>query len=198
MKKYIVTNKENQDVLGKYDTKGEASEAIISECEDTDLTVFDFDCKEVEEKEPADICPDFASSCKFLGISDEFAFDCADEHVKAMQSLYMLVIISQAWNKIDNFVPDYSNRDQWKYFPWFIYDKGHAGFVYALSKYTPSYTGASFGSRLCFKSSNRARQFGEMFTKLYNDFLLLNKYNISSWTKHLERTSRILSPAKRS
>ena len=174
MKKYIVTNKNNDDVLGKYDTKDDASEAIISECEDTDLTVFDFDCKEVEEQEPSELCPDFAASCKYLGINDEFAFDCADEHVKAMQSLYMLVIIAQAWNKIDGFVPDWSNGDQWKYYPWFVY-KGHAGFVSAHPNYAASYANARIGSRLCFKSSNRARQFGEMFTDLFNDFLLFNK-----------------------
>lgn len=174
MKKYIVTNKNNDDVLGKYDTKDDASEAIISECEDNDLTVFDFDCKEVEEQEPSELCPDFAASCKYLGINDEFAFDCADEHVKAMQSLYMLVIIAQAWNKIDGFVPDWSNGDQWKYYPWFVY-KGHAGFVYAYTYDTASHASAYIGSRLCFKSSNRARQFGEMFTDLFNDFLLFNK-----------------------
>lgn len=177
MKKIEVFKKENpNEVIAVCNDLSEASETIINEChDDDDLTVFDFDTREVEEKEPAEICPDFASSCKYLGISDEFAFDCADEHVKAMQSLYMLVIIAQAWNKIDNFVPDYSNRDQWKYFPWFIYDKGHAGFVCASTHNAASYSTAAFGSRLCFKSSNRARQFGEMFTELYNDFLLLNK-----------------------
>lgn len=173
MKKYIVTNKENQDVLGKYDTKGEASEAIISECEDTDLTVFDFDCKEVEEKEPSELCPDFAASCKYLGINDEFVFDCGDDHIKAMQSLYMLCVIAQAWNKIDGFVPDWSDGSQWKYYPWFVY-KEHAGFVSA-THLAATYTNANIGSRLCFKSSNRARQFGEMFTDLFNDFLLFNK-----------------------
>lgn len=177
MKKYIVTNKENQDVLGKYNTKGEASEAIISECEDTDLTVFDFDCKEVEEKEPSELCPDFAASCKYLGINDEFVFDCGDDHIKAMQSLYMLCVIAQAWNKIDGFVPDWSDGSQWKYYPWFVYkqEKGHAGFVCAYTGKTAATTSASLGSRLCFKSSNRARQFGEMFTDLFNDFLLFNK-----------------------
>lgn len=176
MKKIEVFKKENPDeVLGKFNDREDASSFIIDQCEENDDVVFDFDIREVDE-EPADLCPDFAASCKFLGISDEFAFDCADEHVKAMQSLYMLVIIAQAWNKIDNFVPDYSNRDQWKYYPWFIYDKGHAGFVFAHTANAPAHTNANFGSRLCFKSSNRARQFGEMFTELYNDFLLLNKY----------------------
>ena len=179
MKKIEVFKKENPDeVLGKFIDREEASSFIIDQClEDDDVMVFDFDIREVDEAEPADLCPDFAESCKFLGISDEFAFDCDDDHIKAMQSLYMLVIIAQAWNKIDGFTPDWSDGRQWKYFPWFVYseNKGHAGFVSAGTINAASSAYASLGSRLCFKSSNRARQFGEMFTDLFTDFLLFNK-----------------------
>jgi hypothetical protein len=185
MKKIEVFKKENPDeVIGKFNDREDASSFIIDQCEeDDDVTVFDFDIREVDEAEPADLCPDFAASCKFLGISDEFAFDCADDHIKAMQSLYMLVIIAQAWNKIDGFTPDWSDGSQWKYFPWFVYRENggdattgaSAGFVFALTHYAATSAAASIGSRLCFKSSNRARQFGEMFTDLFNDFLLFNK-----------------------
>lgn len=177
MKKIEVFKKENPDeVLVKFNNREDASSFIIDQCiEGDDVTVFDFDIREIYEAESAELCPDFAASCKLLGISDEFAFDCADDHIKAMQSLYMLVIIAQAWNKIDGFTPDWSDGSQWKYFPWFAYkkNKGHAGFVYALR--TATYANADVGSRLCFKSSNRARQFGKMFTDLFNDFLLFNK-----------------------
>lgn len=178
MKKIEVFKKKNPDeVLGKFNDRADASSFIIDQCEENDDVVFDFDIREVDEAEHADLCPDFAASCKFLGISDEFAFDCADDHIKAMQSLYMLVIIAQAWNKIDGFTPDWSDGSQWKYFPWFVYreNKGLAGFVFASTYYTASVAYANIGSRLCFKSSNRARQFGEMFTDLFNDFLLFNK-----------------------
>lgn len=179
MKKIEVFKKENPDeVIGNFNDREDASSFIIDQCkEDDDVTVFDFDIREVDEAVPADLCPDFASSCKFLGISDEFAFDCADDHIKAMQSLYMLVIIAQAWNKIDGFTPDWSDGNQLKYFPWFVYgeSKDHAGFVCATTRYTATYASASIGSRLCFKSSERAHQFGEMFTELFNDFLLFNK-----------------------
>lgn len=179
MKKIEVFKKENPDeVIGNFNDREDASSFIIDQCkEDDDVTVFDFDIREVDEAVPADPCPDFASSCKFLGISDEFAFDCADDHIKAMQSLYMLVIIAQAWNKIDGFTPDWSDGNQLKYFPWFVYveSKDHAGFVSALAYYAASTATAYFGSRLCFKSSERAHQFGEMFTDLFNDFLLFNK-----------------------
>lgn len=176
MKKYNVFKKDNQDeVLGVFDTKDDASEFIINECEDGECNIFDFDCKEVEEQEPKDICPDYDKACEYLGINSEFVFDCEDAHRKAFMSLYMLTIIAQAWNKIDGFVPDYSNSRQDKWFPWFYYNKEHAGFVFASTFHTPAVTYAYFGSRLCFKSSNRARQFGEMFTDLFNDFLLFNK-----------------------
>lgn len=179
MKKIEVFKRENPyEVIGKFNDRGDASSFIIDQCEeDDDVTVFDFDIREVDEAEPADLCPDFAASCKYLGINDEFAFDCADDHIKAMQSLYMLVIIAQAWNKIDGFTPDWSDGSQWKYFPWFAYreNKGHAGFVFAYASATATSGLAYFGSRLCFKSSNRARQFGEMFTDLFNDFILFNK-----------------------
>ena len=179
MKKIEVFKKKNPDeVIGKFNDREDASSFIIDQCEeDDDVTVFDFDIREVDEAEPAELCPDFAASCKLLGISDEFVFDCADDHIKAIQSIYMLVIIAQAWNKIDGFTPDWSDSSQWKYFPWFAYrkNKGHAGFVFANTYSTATATYAIFGSRICFKSSNRARQFGEMFTDLFNDFLLFNK-----------------------
>lgn len=179
MKKIEVFKKENPDeVIGNFNDWEDASSFIIDQCkEDDDVTVFDFDIREVDEAVPADLCPDFASSCKFLGISDEFAFDCADDHIKAMQSLYMLVIIAQAWNKIDGLTPDWSDDNQLKYFPWFVYreSKDHAGFVFAPAHPAATYAYATFGSRLCFKSSERAHQFGEMFTDLFNDFLLFNK-----------------------
>ena len=179
MKKIEVFKKENPDeVLGKFNDREDASSFIIDQCEeDDDVTVFDFDIREVDEAEPADLCPDFAASCKYLGINDEFVFDCGDDHIKAMQSLYMLCVIAQAWNKIDGFTPDWSDVNQCKYFPWFTYreNKDHAGFVFASTHRTATAAIAYFGSRLCFKSSNRARQFGEMFTDLFNSFLLFNK-----------------------
>ena len=179
MKKIEVFKRENPyEVIAKFNDRGDASSFIIDQCEeDDDVTVFDFDIREVDEADPAEICPDFAASCKFLGISDEFAFECAGDHIKAIQSIYMLVIIAQAWNKIDGFTPDWSDGRQLKYFPWFAYieNKGNAGFVFALAGHAAASASASLGSRFCFKSSNRARQFGEMFTDLFNDFLLFNK-----------------------
>lgn len=58
MKKIEVFKKENpNEVIAVCNDLSEASETIINECQDDDdLTVFDFDTREVEEKEPAEIC----------------------------------------------------------------------------------------------------------------------------------------------
>lgn len=52
------------------------------------------------------------------------------------------------------------------------YEDDTAGFVYAYTYYTPARAGAYIGSRLCFKTSERAEQFGKQFADLYNKVFL--------------------------
>ena len=93
------------------------------------------------------------------------------KHAKAMVAMYKLITIAEAWNKADNFVPDYDNTNQYKWFPWFQ-KRGAAGFVYAYTNVAASNANAAVGSRLCFSTSERAEQFGKQFIDLWNDFLL--------------------------
>lgn len=111
-----------------------------------------------------------------LKLEDVAAFvqDINPHHLKALVALNKLFTIAEAWNKADGFVPDFADRGQWKYFPWFKYDDKTAGFVYAYTNYTASYANAYFGSRLCFISESRAKEFGEKYVDLYNDVFLLN------------------------
>ena len=97
------------------------------------------------------------------------------KHIEALVALNRLFTIAEAWNKADGFVPDFSNEGQYKYYPWFVYDRDAAGFVCASAHNTPTVAYASVGSRLCFKSSARAAQFGKQFTHLYNKVFLLNQ-----------------------
>lgn len=160
------------------------------------LTPFDFDLEEVEVKEaPNEIIVDYNSAREYLGGKANKQFTVSQRvasmntvpglmdvtrlvdalnpsHVEALIALNELFTIAQAWNKADDFVPDYSDRRQAKWFPWFVYDKDLAGFVCANANYAPSYTNANIGSRLCFKTANRARQFGEQFIDLWNKVLL--------------------------
>lgn len=158
------------------------------------LTPFDFTLEEIEIKEVNECITDFEKARKHLGgkpnadftvskkilsgnsvkFEDVFHLvnDINPKHVKALVALNKLFTIAQAWNKEDDFTPDFSNRNQTKWFPWFVYSDEAAGFLYSFTACTASYTTASVGSRLCFKTSARARQFGKQFIDLWNDVLL--------------------------
>lgn len=94
------------------------------------------------------------------------------QHYEALAALNQLFLIAEAWNRIDGFVPDFSNSNQYKYFPWFTYNDDAAGFVFAYTHRTPPSATAPFGSRLCFKTNKRAEQFGKQFIDLWNKVLL--------------------------
>lgn len=160
------------------------------------LTPFDFSLEEVEVKEePNETITDYNAAREYLGGKPNKQFAVSQRvatmntvpglvdvtrlvdslnpsHLEALIALNELFTIAEAWNKADDFVPDYANRRQDKWFPWFVYDRDRAGFVYAYTYHTPSNTNAYFGSRLCFKTANRARQFGKQFIDLWNKVLL--------------------------
>lgn len=161
------------------------------------LTPFDFTLEVVECQDVNETITNFDEARAFLGgkpnndytvskkvlsgncvqLADvtHLVQDVNPKHIKALIALNELFTIAQAWNKADDFVPDFSNSMQDKWFPWFVYDKGAAGFVYATTYLTPSATSAYLGSRLCFKTRNRAIQFGKQFVGLYNQVFLLDK-----------------------
>ena len=161
------------------------------------ISPFDFVLEEVECKEVNEVITDFESARKALGGKPNADFtvvkkilsgnvvqlndvarlvtDINPKHIEALIALNELFTIAQAWNKEDGFVPDFSDWNQDKWFPWFKYDMDAAGFVYAYTHSAPSYASANVGSRLCFKSSARAAQFGKQFAHLYNKVFLLNQ-----------------------
>lgn len=161
---------------------------------DNHLSPFDFILEEVECGDINEVITDFDKARKALGGKPNTDFyvvkrklsgkvaqfkdvarlvtDINPKHIKALVALNKLFTIAQAWNKEDGFVPDFSDWEQDKWFPWFVYDKDAAGFVYALTRNAPTSAYAPFGSRLCFKSSARAAQFGKQFVDLYNEVFL--------------------------
>ena len=152
----------------------------VVECQDVNETITNFDeARAFLGGKPNN---DFTVSKKVLSgnrvqLADvaELVKDLNPNHIKALSALNKLFTIAQAWNKADDFVPDFSNSMQDKWFPWFVYDKGVAGFVSAYTSSTPSNASAYIGSRLCFKTRNRAIQFGKQFVGLYNQVFLLDK-----------------------
>lgn len=203
MKKYKLVCKDSDKIKFEnlFDAKVDAIEAMNEEIdnyndtynltEEEGLSPFDFtmDVVEVEDKkEDNGIEKDFEDAREkldsFKVTSDEAAkhFDSLAQlirnanprHIKALIALNKLFTIAEKWNKEDGFVPDFSNKGQWKYFPWFEYSKEAAGFVFAITDGTASAASAYIGSRLCFKSESRAEAFGKKYVDLYNEVFLLN------------------------
>jgi hypothetical protein len=161
---------------------------------DNYLSPFDFTLEEVERGEVNEVITDFESARKALGIKPNADFyvlirkhsekvanledvarlltDINPMHIEALIALNELLTIAEAWNKEDEFVPDFSDWHQSKWSPWFKYDEDTARFVFAVTNNAPSYARAAVGSRLCFKSSARAAQFGKQFAHLYNKVFL--------------------------
>ena len=162
--------------------------------DDDFLSIFDFKLEEVECTEVNEVITDFESARKSLGIkpnenftvSKEFisgngikledvarlVTDINPKHLKALIALNKLFTIAEAWNKEDGFVPDFSNENQDKFFPWFRYDMKLEKFV-CSSVICSSLGGNAYcGSRLCFKTYKRAEQFGKQFIDIYNEIFL--------------------------
>lgn len=87
--------------------------------------------------------------------TDEWAYRMLKMVVKA---------INQGW------VPDWDNKSQYKYWPWFNLSSG-SGFSFSFSDYYYSCT--SVGSRLCFESEAKSNYAAKQFNELYKQFFTI-------------------------
>ena len=201
MKKYVVKYKDGGKVFGEYNSRKEASDILMeyiyyfNDCSDGDyISPFDYVLEEVECKEVNEEITDFESAKKYLvgKTNDVFGVvkkrisksidpikdaeilikELNPKHIEALVALNRLFTIAEAWNKADGFVPDFSDKEQNKWIPWFKYDKDAAGFVFSHTYTTSAFANAWIGSRLCFKTEERAKQFGNQFSDLYNKVFL--------------------------
>src|SRR5574344_2284256 len=89
------------------------------------LTPFDFTLNEIEVEEEINVIVDsYESATRYLKYqaNENIKLDGINpKHTKALVALNALFTIADAWNKADGFVPDFSNRNQYKWFPWFRY-----------------------------------------------------------------------------
>ena len=200
MKKFIVKYKDGEKTFGEYESKEKASAKLIefiigmNKALDVDyFSPFDF-CLEEVECEVNEGITDFESAKKYLvgKINDVFGVakkrlsksidpikdaeilikELNPKHIEALIALNRLFTIAEAWNKADGFVPDFSDCRQNKWVPWFKNDKDTAVFVCADTYNAPTAAGPSIGCRLCFKTRERAEQFGKQFDHLYNKAFL--------------------------
>ena len=174
MKKFIVKQKWNGVIFGEYLSKKEASDKLMgyihyfnNEYEGEYLSPFDFVLEEVGCNEVNEEITCFESAKRYLNLKGP-----NEKNIAPLIALDQLFTIAEAWNKADGFVPDFSDFSQDKFFPWFKYDKDAAEFVFAHTEITRLYGTACIGSRLCFKTRERAVQFGKQFADLFNKVFL--------------------------
>lgn len=115
----------------------------------------------------------FEDACQVLGISTNVpeVKGLPRKHQKAIIANYKLIVIAEALN--EGWKPNWQDSDEYKYYPWFDMSNP-AGVGYSATHSTASSTGARIGSRLCLKNRELAIYFGQTFTDLFNDSLLLN------------------------
>lgn len=160
MSKYRVLVTGSNEFLASFDSYEEAAECAMQFVETTDKETCVVEVKSTHKP----VIDSYEAATAYLGGD-------AKNHQKALIALEKLIVIAEAWNKADKFVPDFDNTNQYKWFPWFR-KNGTAGFVCADTIFTASSAGAVIGSRFCFISDARAKQFGTQFIDLWNDFLL--------------------------
>ena len=196
MKKYRVIQKGNGAIFGEFETRGQAAKEIMKYLNHLNdggvviLSPFDFEEIECDVNE---VITDFETARKALCIkpNDEFTVvrkghsdiefddveslvdDINPKHIEALIALNKLFTIAEAWNKEDGFVPDFSDLNQNKWYPWFKYNKYSAWFVYEKSVCDQNSTAyAPFGCRICFKASARVVQLGKKFEDIFNKVFL--------------------------
>lgn len=115
----------------------------------------------------------FEDACQVLGISTNVpeVKGLPRKHQKAIIANYKLIVIAEALN--EGWKPNWQDSDEYKYYPWFDMSNP-AGVGFSSTNNTASYTNATIGSRLCLKNRELAIYFGQTFTDLFNDSLLLN------------------------
>lgn len=198
MKKYIIkyANGSNQYAMkAEHNSRKEATETLMNYiCNHKPIngyhpSPFDFTLKEVDVKDVNEVITGFESARKALKLKPNTGYEISEripkfisvaqlvndinpKHIKALIALNELFTVAEAWNKEDGFVSDFSDWEQDKWFPWFKYNKDTARFVCTDIINAATAASAHLGSRLCFKSSKRAAQFGKQFEDLYNKVFL--------------------------
>lgn len=195
MRKYIIKGayrSEYSNMKTEFNSRKDAINALIDYIynynknlndDDNLITPFDFIIKEIDVKDVNETITDFERAREALGLKPntfynlsehvpKFFSDINPKHIEALIALNQLFTLAEAWNKEDGFVPDFSDWEQDKWFPWFKYDKNVAEFVCADTINAATAASAHLGSRLCFKTPERAAQFGKQFVDLYNKVFL--------------------------
>ena len=114
----------------------------------------------------------FADACEECGTTEEefnelFGHIGLSDDTIAYEKMKIIVkAINQGWT------PDWSNSDQYKYWPYFNLS---SGFGFSGSDYDCDGTDAGVGSRLCFETREKSNYAAQQFIDIYEQFLTIKK-----------------------
>ena len=123
------------------------------------------DIEEDREKDISEIAVNFGSAVDYLLEDNHLPhFLTTKKHMPKLDALNQLIILAEAWNSFDEFKPDWENREQEKYFPFFGFTDGKFEFsnVSYVKLISDTHT-----SNFSFKTPERAEQFGKQFIELF-------------------------------
>ncbi|MEF9476737.1 hypothetical protein OWR28_02340 [Chryseobacterium sp. 1B4] len=113
---------------------------------------------------------DFSDVLEVLGIDEgdfEDGIECLEEDEIAYRQIKLIV---KALN--EDWTPDWSNSNEYKYFPWFkMGSSSGSGFSFDDCDYWDAIS--DVGSRLCFKSRDLAEYAGKQFTDIYKKYMTI-------------------------
>jgi hypothetical protein len=116
----------------------------------------------------------FDDACAKLGINPEslpVVENLPDEFKKPVVAGYKLMVIFKAIN--DVWTPDWSDSDQYKYYPWFRVLPSGSGF--SDSAFFCANARTVVGSRLCTSSSEKSMYIARTFEQEYKDYFLIEQ-----------------------
>lgn len=185
MKQYKVTNKKKNSIFGIKNSLVEANTAVIKHIEEYNkqqnydcdcINVFEFNVKEVNKTidnlDAALTYLDRKKRQKTLIFVDK-------KYKEIMEIIHKLLVINEAWDKEDNFIPDYTNNRQDKYNVMIEFKDDNINTEWF-------YSYGEFQSLFAFKNSHRAADFAELFK---NDFKRLHDLLYKqSETEEIEET----------
>jgi hypothetical protein len=110
----------------------------------------------------------FDDACKACGTSEKefnekyLKLGLSQDTINYEKAKICVAAINQGW------VPDFTNDDQRKWYPWFNLS---SGFGFVISDYSYALTYAIVGSRLCFPTQEQCEYCATQFLSIYKDFL---------------------------
>lgn len=99
--------------------------------------------------------------------ADQFDKQCKDLTIDE-RAYRIIKMLAQSLN--EDWTPDWSNPDEYKYYPWFEI-RGSSGFRFFGCDFW--LTDSDVGSRLCYKSRELAEHAGKNFTEVYKQFMVI-------------------------